>query len=419
MALRQRLRIVTIGACVVLAFSGAVVVARDASISTREGEGATAAGAPNSEAPTPPVIAIAPLVGAKDVPPRGAVKVTATTGSLSEVTLTNELGEPVQGTMSPDRSAWVPAVPLGYGRTYTLLATGRGTGELTDSKRSTFTTATPTHETNVSLNSTSGAALTEGATYGVGTVIVAEFDDAIPDRAAAERSLRVTTSPAVEGSWYWVDDNTANWRPREYYPAGTKVTVDASIYGVDMGEGVFGAKDQKLNFRIGASRVAVVDDNTKQVSVFENGKLLRVMPTSMGRGGSVEVNGQTITFWTQPGTYTVMDKANPVIMDSSSYGLPIDSTGGYRVSVAYATRISPDGIYLHEREATVWAQGNTNVSAGCLNLSAENAKWYFDLAQPGDVVEIRNTGGQPLEQWQNGDWSVPWDQWVQGSALQR
>ena len=30
---------------------------------------------------------------------------------------------------------------------------------------------------------------------------------------------------------------------------------------------------------------------------------------------------------------------------------------------------------------------------------------------PGDVVEVRNTGGPPLQLWQNGDWTVPWDQW--------
>ena len=112
-----------------------------------------------------------------------------------------------------------------------------------------------------------------------------------------------------------------------------------------------------------------------------------------------------------------MEKQNPVLMDSSTYGLPVDSASGYKISVPHAVRISPDGIYLHDREATVWAQGNTNVSAGCLNLSAENAEWYYDFANPGDVVEVRNTGGAPLEQWQNGDWSVPWDEWVSGSAL--
>ena len=80
-------------------------------------------------------------------------------------------------------------------------------------------------------------------------------------------------------------------------------------------------------------------------------------------------------------------------------------------------RISLDGIYLHQLDDTIWAQGNTNVSHGCLNLSGENAKWYFDFVQPGDPVEVRFTGGPPLEHTHNGDWSLPWDQWVRGSAL--
>ena len=153
-----------------------------------------------------------------------------------------------------------------------------------------------------------------------------------------------------------------------------------------------------------------------QVSVFSNGRLVRTMPTSMGMGGSETIGGRTISFWTQPGIYTVMDKANPVVMDSSTYGLPINSRLGYKQTINWATRISTDGIYLHQLEDTVWAQGNTNLSHGCLNLSADNARWFYDFSQPGDVVEVRDTGGAPLELWQNGDWSVPWPQWLAGSA---
>jgi lipoprotein-anchoring transpeptidase ErfK/SrfK len=134
-------------------------------------------------------------------------------------------------------------------------------------------------------------------------------------------------------------------------------------------------------------------------------------------GGSEVVAGKTITFWTQPGIYTVMDKANPVIMDSSTFGLPVNSRLGYKESINWATKISTDGIYLHELASTVWAQGNTDTSHGCLNLSPANAQWFFNFAVPGDVVEVRNTGGAPLDVWQNGDWGLPWDQWQAGSAL--
>ena len=58
--------------------------------------------------------------------------------------------------------------------------------------------------------------------------------------------------------------------------------------------------------------------------MFDNGKLVRTMPTSMGMGGTQTIGGTTLSFWTPPGVYTVMDKANPVIMDSSTFGLPIE-----------------------------------------------------------------------------------------------
>ena len=225
------------------------------------------------------------------------------------------------------------------------------------------------------------------------------------------------TSVPLDGSWYWVDDQNVHWRPRAYYPPGTEVTVRAAVFGVPLGGGLFGQEDATTAFTIGDSHIAVADDTTKQVTVTSNGKTVRTMPTSMGMGGTELVNGQTISFWTQPGIYTVLDQANPVIMDSSTYGLPVNSRLGYKEKINYATRISTDGIYLHELEDTVWAQGNTNVSHGCLNLSRANAQWFYDFSLPGDVVEIRNTGGAPLELWQNGDWSVPWDRWSEGSAL--
>lgn len=372
---------------------------------------------PVTEQPAPLAITIHTGGGEDGVRPVDSVRVTADSGTLTAVEMTNEQGRRVKGAMGPDGRDWRPAEPLGYGRTYTLKATGRGTDSAVRTEVSRFSTVTPSSQTAVTLSGTSGVELADGATYGVGMVVVARFDDDIPDRAAAERALRVTTSPQVEGSWHWVNDRRAHWRPREYYPPGTQVTVDAGIYGADLGDGVYGRDDSMVRFRIGDSRVSIADDVTKQVSVFHNGRLIRTMPTSMGRGGTETVGGKTIAFWTQAGTYTVMDKANPVLMDSSTYGLPVESASGYRISVPHAARISPDGIYLHEREATVWAQGNTNVSAGCLNLSAENAEWFYEFAQPGDVVEIRNTGGEPLKQEQNGDWSLSWEQWSQGSAL--
>ncbi|MGW4092048.1 L,D-transpeptidase [Nocardia sp. NPDC004750] len=384
-----------------------------AACSSSSGPGKT----PGAAGPAPAPITITPSSGAGNVDPLAPVQVSTADGQLTRVTMTNEQGKTVDGIMTPDKTAWKPVEPLGYGRTYKVTAEGLSITGRTGPATSTFSTLTPNNQTKVSLATTGGTPLSDGGTFGVGTVVVAHFDENIPDHAAAEKHLAVTTDPPVEGSWYWLDDRNAHWRPREYYAPGTKVSVAANVYGQELGRGLYGQEDTKTTFTIGAAHVSIADDNTKQVQVFENGRLIRTMPTSMGRGGSEVVGGKTITFWTQPGIYTVMDKANPVIMDSSTYGLPINSRLGYKEAIGWATRISTDGIYLHQLDSTVWAQGNTDVSHGCLNLSGENAQWFFNFAVPGDVVEIRNTGGAPLEVWQNGDWGVPWEQWVQGSAL--
>ena len=380
-----------------------------------------AANGPAPRAPTDPAalasIKVEPAPGARDIDPVAPVSVTAQSGTLTDVQMINDAGKRVDGALTPDNVAWHPVVPLGYAHTYTITINSRGPGGKPGRQSVSFTTLTPPNETKVSFGTTSEAALADGGTYGVGVVIVAHFDESIANRAEAERRLIVTTSPPVTGSWYWVDDQNAHWRPEHYYSPGMTVIAEAKIYGIPLAQGLFGQQDERVSFKIGESHVSVADDRTKQVSVYRNGTLVRTMPTSMGMGGTEQIGGRTLSFWTPPGIYTVLDKGNPVVMDSSTFGLPKNSRLGYRETINYATRISIDGIYMHQLDATVWAQGNTNTSHGCLNLNADNAKWFYDFSVPGDVVEVRNTGGPPLALQQNGDWTVPWDQWRKGSAL--
>lgn len=374
----------------------------------------------NTPAPAGPArVTITPGPGAHNVDPVAHVAVKADVGTLVEVRMVNDVGKPIEGVMTPDNTFWKPVVPLGYGRTYTLTVTSRGPNGAAATQVSSFSTLQPSNQTKVSFTTTSEAALQEGGTYGVGTVVVAHFDEQIADRAAAERQLVVTTNPPVQGSWFWVDDQNAHWRPEHYYAPGTTVTAEAKIYGISLGNGLFGQEDSRVSFRIGDAHISIADDATKMVSVFNNGALVRTMPTSMGMGGTETIGGRTLSFWTPPGIYTVLDKGNPVVMDSSTFGLPKNSRLGYRETINYATRISTDGIYLHQLDATVWAQGHTDTSHGCLNLNGDNAKWFYDFSVPGDVVEVRNSGGPPLKLEQNGDWTLTWDQWRQGSALKR
>jgi lipoprotein-anchoring transpeptidase ErfK/SrfK len=373
--------------------------------------------APEPVAPTPAALGVFPQPRADDVNPAAPVSIAAFSGTIDDVKMTNDWGRTIAGVVTPDRKNWHPTEQLGYGHTYTMTVAARGPGGMPTRQTSSFSTVDAGYLTAVNLNTTAGISLVDGNTYGVGTVVVAHFDESITDKAAAEKRLHVTTNPPVAGSWNWVDDQNAHWRPQNYYAPGTSVDVVADIYGAQLGDGMYGQDNEHVSFKIGNAHVSIADDNTKQVSVFDNGKLVRTMPTSMGMGGTQTIGGRTLSFWTPPGVYTVMDKANPVIMDSSTFGLPIGSRLGYRETIPYATRISMDGIYMHQLNATVWAQGNTDTSHGCLNLNGENAAWFFDFSVPGDVVEVRNTGGPPLTIAQNGDWTVPWDQWRKGSAL--
>lgn len=374
---------------------------------------------PNSETPTAPAPAtleLTPADGATDVAVVDGVSATVADGTITGAVLTNDAGKVIDGTLSPDRTAWTPAVTLGYGRDYTLAVTYEGAAGGAKTEKRSFSMVAPQSVLTPSLVSAGGVALESGREYGVGIIVGARFDQPVADRDAVEEHLRVSTEPAVEGNWFWLDDSTAHWRPEEYYAPGTKVSVELETEGRNLGGGQYGGESAEVDFRIGTRRVAIADDVTKTVTVYHDQKPVRVMNTSMGQGGWATYGGTSMHFWTQPGTYTVFGKEPSVIMDSSSYGLPVDDPFGYRETILSAVRISTNGIYLHRLDDTTWAQGNTNVSHGCLNLNAQDSAWYFDQAVAGDVVEVRNTGGPELEVWKGGDWSVPWSTWQQGSA---
>lgn len=378
------------------------------------GSGGDSAGkdaAKSSEAPKSAAIVSTTPSGDAPINVTDPVTASVTDGTFTSVTLTNPEGVPVKGVLTPDKLSWKITEPLGYDKTYKLHAEavdadGVGTVQDVDVK-----TVAPSNQTQLYLEDSSGNALQDGATYGVGIVPVAHFDEPIQDRAAAEKAITITTDPPVQGAWHWFSDTVAHWRPQNYYAPGTKISISAKLYGVDLGGGLFGESDVESSLNIGDAHISTADDNTKTVTVTNNGAVERVMPTSMGQGGTETVDGQTIGFWTPSGTYTVLGKENPVIMDSSTYGLPINSRLGYKESINWATRISHDGIYLHQLDSSVWAQGNTNTSHGCLNLNEDNARWFYNFSQPGDVVQVVNTGGPPQDVGNNGDWAMSWADW--------
>jgi lipoprotein-anchoring transpeptidase ErfK/SrfK len=381
--------------------------------------GKSSAGAPSTAASTPKADAAVITVpaAAAAISPIRPVVVGIAHGTLTAVRMTNPAGKQVAGALAGDGSSWRSTEVLGYSKSYTIVASGKGADGSPVSKTSRVSTVTPNNETMPYIDDVYGSSVDGGATYGVGMIVKVHFDESV-NRAKAQRTLHVTTTPSVVGGWYWDDDQNAYWRPKNYYTPGTTVTVTAKVYGVDVGSGLYGQDDRSVSFKIGEKRVSIADASTHHVKVYFSDRLVRSMPTSMGRGGTVQGRHGTIYLWTMPGTYTVLGHENPATMSSDSYGLPANSPLGYAPEkVPFATKISTDGIYLHELDTTLWAQGNSNVSHGCLNLNYTNAKWYFDNSRVGDVVKVINSGGPHIQFWQGGQWDVPWSQWLTHSAL--
>lgn len=378
--------------------------------------------------PAKPVRIVATPGTRTDLNPLTPIHLTAKNGTLTSVQLLSSDGAKVSGTLSADKTTWQTSEVLGYGKTYKLVAKAVGDPKhdpsVSRTVRATFTTLTPPNMTMPYFQRPGGYALDNGATYGVGIVPIVHFDEPITDKAAAERALSVQTTPHVNGSWYWDPDTNQDvmYRPRNFWPSGTRVTVSVKDYGKQMSPGLYGQSDASISFKIGRKQVTVADDNAPKVDkvrVYTNDHLVRTMNTSMGKHTGIEVKGNWINFYTLEGTYTVIAHENPAIMSSASYGLPANFEGGYAPEKIYwATKISVDGIYLHELTTTIWYQDNGyDVSHGCLNLNTANATWFYNHSLIGDPVTIRHTGGPKIQLWQGGEWSIPWSEWKAGSAL--
>jgi lipoprotein-anchoring transpeptidase ErfK/SrfK len=338
--------------------------------------------------------------GAVGVPLDSPVTVSAGDGVLGAVTMVNEEGEPVAGQLSPDGLTWATAEPLGYNKQYTLTAEALGLGGVARNQM-TFETQSPENLTMPYVLPN------DGEFVGIGQPIAIRFDENIPNRLAAQQAISVTTTPRVEGAFYWLNDREVRWRPASYWKPGTTVDVAVNTYGVDLGDGLFGQENVATHFTIGDEVIATADDSTKTLTVKRNGEVVKTMPISMGKNSTPTDNG----------AYIIGDRFSHLIMDSSTYGVPVNSPEGYRLEVDWATQMSYSGIYVHSAPWSVGSQGYSNVSHGCVNVSPSNAIWFYENTKRGDIVEVVNTVGPTLSGTDGlGDWNIPWDQWRAGNA---
>jgi lipoprotein-anchoring transpeptidase ErfK/SrfK len=364
--------------------------------------GAGPSSAPSQD--TTPKVAVAftePTANATDVEPLGKVAFTAENADKAEIEVKDSTGATVEGKTSEDGKSWQPAKALTWGGAYTATVTATGQNGKSTTATSTFTVkGKPEKLVRVT------SPFADGKTYGIGMVMILKFGRKIPEdrRADIERRLTVESSPKQEGSWNWYTQDELHYRPKEFWQSGTKISYNAQLAGVPMGDGWYGGADRSFNGTIGRSLVITVDDKSKQMTVKKDGTTVKTIPVSLGAARTPSSSG----------THLIMTKERKTRFNTMDAQDPQDR---YDVPVEYAQRLTWRGEFIHAAPWSEGQQGRTNVSHGCINVSMKNAEWLFNNTLIGDPV---TTSGTPRKlDYTNGytDWNKGWDAYRKGSAL--
>lgn len=330
-------------------------------------------------------------------------------GLLTYVTVHDGHGRYVGGALGARGHHWTNTEPLRAGETYTVRVGAQDPAGTPVGVTMAFRTAPPPEDGRLTVEFGP-----RPGTYGAGQIVTASLSHPVPAsdpaaRARVERALQVASEPAVEGSWHWVDESTLHYRPRTYWPAHAVVNVLSGLDGVEVGERQYGGPSEPLRFTVGDRIEAVTDAAAHEMTVRRNGTVLRTIPVTTGKAG----------FLTRSGIKVVLGKEQKVRMRGDTVGIKRGTSEFYDLPVLYATRVTWSGEYVHAAPWSVDAQGEENVSHGCTGMSTADAAWFFDTVREGDVVEVVNSGGEPMAPFANGfgDWNLDWAAWQAGSAL--
>ncbi|WP_181007400.1 Ig-like domain-containing protein [Streptomyces sp. SM1] len=371
----------------------------DAGTGSSEGKGkdSTAAQSKQSEA----VVSIAPEDGAKSVKTTGALKVTAGKSKLTEVVVKDTDGDTVEGEISGDGSSWTPSIHLAASTEYTVHAVAKDSEGRTAAEDSGFTTLTP-------KNTFVGHFTPEdGSKVGVGMPFSLRFSRGITNPEDVEKAVRITTEPAVEVEGHWFGNDRLDFRPEKYWKAGTKVTVDLNLDGVEGRAGVYGEQSKKVSFTIGREQVSVVDAKKLTMKVRRDGKVIKTIPVTTGAPGMETWNGQMV----------VSERLQVTRMNGETVGYG----GEYDIKdVPHAIRLTTSGTFLHGNYWGGDAFGNWNASHGCIGLrdvrggwdKKAPGAWFFENTMIGDVVVVKNSNDATVapDNGLNG-WNMSWEKW--------
>ena len=352
------------------------------------------------------------VISAKDGSTSASINATGvkvSDGKLTDVKMTvSEAGTDVAGAISADGKSWKPAKQLERGTKYRISATAKDSDGRTSAANSIFTTVD-------SANSFIGTyAPDNGTTVGVGMPVSFNFDKVISDTKAVQSHITVTSSSGQQVVGHWFGAQRLDFRPKDYWKAGSKVTMKIDLDGVQGAKGVYGVQKKTVTFTVGRSQVSTVDVNTQTMTVVRDGKTLKSVPISAGSPEHSTYNGQMV----------ISEKFRQTRMNGSTVGYG----GEYDISdVPDAMRLTTSGTFVH---GNYWYnQGNPpfgreGTSHGCVGLadaqgaqSDTPAHWFFDNSLVGDVVVVKNSPDKTVapDNGLNG-WNMSWSAWTSGSA---
>ncbi|MEX2983748.1 Ig-like domain-containing protein [Streptomyces sp. C36] len=364
-----------------------------------------------AKGPSDAVVNIAPTDGAKDVATSGALKVSADKGSLTSVKVADAKGNTIDGKITGGGAAWEPSSHLAASTKYTVDAIAKDEKGRPSAKHAAFTTLTP-------QNTFVGYFTPEdGTTVGVGMPVSVNFSRGITDPKAVERAIKVTAEPSVPVKAHWFGNDRIDFRPEKYWAAGTKVTVNLNLDGVQGREGVYGSQTKTVKFTVGRSQVSTVDAKSHQMTVERDGKVIKTIPISSGAPANPTYNGQMV----------ISEKHEVTRMNGATVGFTKgDGKGEYDIpDVPHAMRLSTSGTFLH---GNYWSGSSTfgaeNASHGCVGLEDQRgggdpnmpAAWFFNNSMVGDVVIVKNSDDKTIQP-DNGlnGWNLPWSEWGKSS----
>ena len=364
-------------------------------------DGGAGGGGKQEIAASQAVVTIAPKDGADAVATSGALKVTAQQGKLTTVAVADSEGNAVEGKLSADGTSWGPVGHLAASTQYKVHAIAKDADGRESAKDTTFSTLTP-------KNTFIGHYTPEnGQTVGVGMPVSINFTRGITDPEAVERAIQVTAEPAVEIKGHWFGNDRLDFRPKEYWAAGTKVTVKLNLDGVEGRPGVYGKQKKTFTFTIGRRQVSTVDASAKTMKIERDGTIIKTLPITAGAPSTTTYNGQMV----------ISEKFKVTRMNGATVGFG----GEYDIKdVPHAMRLSSSGTFVHGNYWGGDAFGNYNASHGCIGLrdvrggydGGVPAAWFFDHSMVGDVVVVKNST-DPVVDPSNGlnGWNMSWEKW--------